>query len=127
MGFIDEIKARAKADKKTIVLPETEDERTYKAAETVLKEGIANLILVGSKEEIEKNKGTYDISGAEIVDPATNDKTEAYIAKLVELRQKKGMTEEQARELLLTNYLYYGVMMADCRQAAKELAGRING
>ena len=59
MGFIDEIKARAKADKKTIVLPETEDERTYKAAETVLKEGIANLILVGSEEEIEKNKGTY--------------------------------------------------------------------
>lgn len=63
MGFIDEIKARAKACKKTIVLPETEDERTYKAAETVLKEGLADLVLVGSKEEIEKNKGTYDISG----------------------------------------------------------------
>ena len=59
MGFIDEIKARAKACKKTIVLPETEDERTYKAAETVLKEGLADLVLVGSKEEIEKNKGTY--------------------------------------------------------------------
>ena len=54
MGFIDEIKARAKACKKTIVLPETEDERTYKAAETVLKEGLADLVLVGSKEEIEK-------------------------------------------------------------------------
>ena len=67
MGFIDEIKARAKACKKTIVLPETEDERTYKAAETVLKEGLADLVLVGSKEEIEKNKGTYDISGATIV------------------------------------------------------------
>ena len=64
MGFIDEIKARAKVCKKTIVLPETEDERTYKAAEAVLKEGIADLVLVGSKEEIEKNKGTYDISGA---------------------------------------------------------------
>ena len=102
MGFIDEIKARAKADKKTIVLPETEDERTYKAAEAILKEGIADLILVGSKEEIEKNKGTYDISGAATVDPATSDKTESYIAKLVELRQKKGMTEEQAREILLT-------------------------
>ena len=111
MGFIDEIKARAKADKKTIVLPETEDERTYKAAETVLKEGIADLILIGSKEDIEKNKGTYDITGAAIVDPATNEKTESYIAKLVELREKKGMTEEKARELLLNNYLYYGVMM----------------
>ena len=111
MGFIDEIKARAKADVKTIVLPETEDERTYKAAEAVLKEGTAKLILVGSKEEIEKNGAGYDLTGAQIVDPATNDKTEAYIAKLVELRQKKGMTEEQARELLLNNYLYYGVMM----------------
>ena len=123
MGFIDEIKARAKADVKTIVLPETEDERTYKAAETVLKEGIANLILVGSKEEIEKNKVTYDISGAAIVDPATNDKTEAYIAKLVELRQKKGMTEEQARELLLNNYLYYGVMMVKMGDADGMVSG----
>ena len=107
MGFIDEIKARAKACKKTIVLPETEDERTYKAAEAVLKEGIADLVLVGSKEEIEKNKGTYDISGAAIVDPATDARTEGYIAKLVELRQKKGMTPEQAKELLLNNYLYF--------------------
>ena len=81
MGFIDEIKARAKADKKTIVLPETEDERTYKAAETVLKEGLADLMLVGSKEEIEKNKGTYDISGATIVDPATDDKNRRIYCK----------------------------------------------
>ena len=89
----------------------------------VLKEGIADLILVGSKEEIEKNKGTYDISGAVIVDPAANDKTESYIAKLVELRQKKGMTEEQARELLLNNYLYYGVMMVKMGDADGMVSG----
>ena len=123
MGFIDEIKARAKADKKTIVLPETEDERTYKAAETVLKEGIADLILVGNRDEIEKKKGTYDISGAVIVDPASYEKTDAYIAKLVELRQKKGMTEEQARELLLNNYLYYGVMMVKMGDADGMVSG----
>ena len=123
MGFIDEIKARAKACKKTIVLPETEDERTYKAAETVLKEGLADLVLVGSKEEIEKNKGTYDISGATIVDPAKSEKTDAYIAKLVELREKKGMTEEKARELLLTNYLYYGVMMVKMKDADGMVSG----
>lgn len=123
MGFIDEIKAKAKADKKTIVLPESEDQRTYKAAETILKEGIADIILVGSKEEVEKNKGNYDISGAKIVDPATNEKTEAYIAKLVELRQKKGMTEEQAREILLTNYLYYGVMMVKMKDADGMVSG----
>ncbi|HJC39275.1 MAG TPA: phosphate acetyltransferase [Candidatus Mediterraneibacter faecigallinarum] len=123
MGFIDEIKARAKADKKTIILPETEDERTYKAAEAVLKEGIADLILIGNKEDIEKKKGTYDISGAKIVDPAKNDKTEAYIAKLVELRQKKGMTEEQARELLMSNYIYYGVMMVKMGDADGMVSG----
>ena len=123
MGFIDEIKARATADVKTIVLPETEDERTYKAAEAVLKEGTAKLILVGSKEEIEKNGAGYDLTGAQIVDPATNDKTEAYIAKLVELRQKKGMTEEQARELLLNNYLYYGVMMVKMGDADGMVSG----
>ena len=84
MGFIDDIKARAKTSKKTIVLPETEDIRTYEAAEAVLKEGTANLILVGSEEEIAKNKGSFDISGATIVDPATDARTEGYIAKLVE-------------------------------------------
>ena len=123
MGFIDEIKARAKVCKKTIVLPETEDERTYKAAEAVLKEGIADLVLFGSKEEIEKNKGTYDISGAAIVDPATDARTEGYIAKLVELRQKKGMTPEQAKELLLNNYLYYGVMMVKMGDADGMVSG----
>ena len=121
MGFIDEIKAKAKTSKKTIVLPETEDSRTYEAAEAVLKEGTANLILIGSEEEIAKNKGSFDISGATIVDPATSEKTDAYIAKLVELRQKKGMTEEQARELLLTNYLYYGVMMVKMKDAIRSM------
>lgn len=123
MGFIDEIKARAKADKKTIVLPETEDVRTYQAAEAVLKEGTANLILVGSKEEVEKNGAGYDISGAVVVDPATSEKTAAYIAKLVELRQKKGMTEDQAKELLLNNYLYYGVMMVKMGDADGMVSG----
>lgn len=123
MGFIDEIKARAKANKKTIVLPETEDARTYQAAETILKEGTANLILVGSKEEIETTGAGYDLSGAVIVDPATSEKTEAYIAKLVELRQSKGMTEEQAKGLLLKNYLYYGVMMVKMGDADGMVSG----
>lgn len=123
MGFIDEIKARAKSDKKTIVLPETEDVRTYQAAEAVLREGTADLILVGSKEEIEKYGKGYDISGAMIVDPAASEKTEAYIAKLVELRAKKGMTEEQAKELMLNNYLYYGVMMVKMGDADGMVSG----
>ena len=123
MGFIDEIKAKAKANVQTIVLPETEDARTYEAAEKVLKEGTAKLILIGSEEEIAKNKGSFDISGATIVDPATSDKTEAYIAKLVELREKKGMTEEKARELLLSSYTYYGVMMVKMCDADGMVSG----
>ena len=123
MGFIDEIKAKAKANVQTIVLPETEDARTYEATEKVLKEGTAKLILIGSEEEIAKNKGSFDISGATIVDPATSDKTEAYIAKLVELREKKGMTEEKARELLLSSYTYYGVMMVKMGDADGMVSG----
>ena len=81
------------------------------------------LILVGSKEEIEKMGAGYDLTGATIVDPADSDKTESYIAKLVELRQKKGMTEEQAKELLLNNYLYYGVMMVKMGDADGMVSG----
>ena len=123
MGFIDEIKAKAKANVQTIVLPETEDARTYEAAEKVLKEGTAKLILIGSEEEIAKNKGDFDITGATIVDPATYEKTDEYVATLVELRKKKGMTEEQAREILLTNYLYYGVMMVKMKDADGMVSG----
>lgn len=123
MGFIDVIKEKAKADVKTIVLPETEDRRTYEAAEAILKEGTAKLVLIGSKEEIEKNGAGFDISKATIVDPATSDKTEGYIQKLVELRQKKGMTKEAAKELLLSNYLYYGVMMVKMGDADGMVSG----
>lgn len=123
MGFIDEMKVKAKTCKKTIVLPETEDIRTYEAAEAVLKEGTANLVLVGSEEEIARNKGAFNIEGAIIVDPAKSEKTPGYIKKLVELRQKKGMTEEQAKELLLTNYLYYGVMMVKMKDADGMVSG----
>ena len=123
MGFIDVIKEKAKQNVKTIVLPETEDKRTYEAAEAILREGTAKLILVGSKEEIEKNGAGFDISGAILVDPKTYEKTDAYIEKLVELRSKKGMTAEQAKELLLTNYLYYGVMMVKMGDADGMVSG----
>lgn len=71
MAFIDTIKEKAKADKKTIVLPESMDKRTYEAAEKILKEGIANLIIIGTPEEIAENGKGYDISGATVVDPLT--------------------------------------------------------
>ena len=123
MGFIDTIKARAKADIKTIVLPETEDRRTYEAAAQVLKEGIAKIVLVGSEEAVKKGSEGLDLTGAVIVDPATSDRTDAYVEKLVELRSKKGMTPEQAREILLNQYLYYGVMMVKMGDADGMVSG----
>ncbi len=123
MSFIEVIKAKAAANKKTIVLPESEDVRTYKAAAQVLREGFANIVIVGSEEEVGKFSGDYDISGAVIVDPKTSDKTPAYIDKLVELRQKKGMTKEQATEILLNQYLYYAVMMVKMGDADGMVSG----
>ena len=92
MAIIDVLKEKAKADKKTIVLPESEDRRTYEAAAKILKEGIADIILVGSEEDVKKNGEGLDLTGIKVVDPATSDRTAAYIDKLVELRSKKGMT-----------------------------------
>ena len=123
MGFIDVIKERAKAANKTIVLPETEDRRTYEAAAQILKEGIAKIILVGSEEAVKKGSEGLDLTGAVVVDPATSDRTQDYIDKLVELRQKKGMTPEQAKEILLNQYLYYGVMMVKMGDADGMVSG----
>ena len=123
IGFIDVVKERAKADKKTIVLPETEDRRTYEAAAQILKEGTANIIFVGTKEAVEKGSEGLDVSGAVVVDPAVSEKTQGYIDKLVELRQGKGMTPEQAKEILLNQYLYYGVMMVKMGDADGMVSG----
>lgn len=123
MGFIDTIKERAKANMQTVVLPESEDRRTYEAVETILKEGIANVILVGSEAAVAEGSKGLDITGATIVDPATSEKTTTYIDKLVELRQSKGMTRDQAKEILLSNYLYYGVMMVKLGDADGMVSG----
>ena len=123
MGFIDIIKEKAKADKKTIVLPESEDRRTYEAAAKILKEGLADIIIVGTEEAVKKGGEGLDLNGVKVVDPATSEKTAAYIDKLVELRQKKGMTPEQAKEILLNQYLYYGVMMVKMGDADGMVSG----
>ena len=125
MGFVDLLKERAKKSIKTIVLPETEDMRTIEATDKILKEGVAKIILIGNEEEINKKaaEGGFDISGATIVDPETSDRTQAYIDKFVELRAKKGMTPEKAKEILHTQYPYYGVMMVKMGDADGMVSG----
>ncbi|MBS6643049.1 MAG: phosphate acetyltransferase [Clostridiaceae bacterium] len=111
MGFIDVIKARAKQDKKTIVLPESMDRRTFVAAEQILKEDLANLIIIGTPEEVAANSEGLDISKATIVNPFTYEKTQEYVDLFVELRKSKGLTPEDARATMMKDYAYYGCLM----------------
>lgn len=126
MGFIDVIKERAKQNKQTIVLPETNDRRTLEAASKILEEDIANIILIGNKEEIAKGSEGLDLSAAKIVDPNQSDKLQSYIDLLVELRKSKGMTPEQAKELLTKDYLYFGVTMVKAGDADGMVSGAVH-
>ncbi len=123
MSFIEQMKERARANRKTIVLPETEDVRTLDAAQQILKEDFADLILIGNPEEVAAKAGDRDLTGAAIIDPAAYEKTESYIDKLVELRQKKGMTKEEATKIMLGNYTYFGVMMVKMGDADGLVSG----
>lgn len=112
MSFIEEIKNRAKEDKKTIILPEAEDKRVLEAASKVIKQGFAKVILLGDEEKIKEDssKNKIDLDGVNIINPLTSDKKEEYKQKLYELRKNKGMTLEQAEELL-KEPIYFGMMM----------------
>ena len=111
MAVIDIIKEKARADKKTIVLPESMDRRTWVAAEKILKEGLANLIIIGTPEDIGEHSEGLDVSGATIVNPQTYEKTQEYIDLFVDLRKAKGMTPVKAKETILGDYAYYGCLM----------------
>ena len=123
MAVIDLIKEKAKADKKTIVLPESMDRRTWVAAEKILKEGLANLIIIGTPEDIGEHSKGLDVSGATIINPQTYEKTQAYIDLFVELRKAKGMTPEKARETILSDYAYYGCLMIKMGDADGMVSG----
>ncbi len=126
MSFINSIKERARQSRKTIVLPESLERRTLEATAQIIKEDIADVILIGNKEEIDKVAEGLEISKAIFVDPKSFDKMDAYIDLLVELRQKKGMTSEKAEEILKADPLYLGVMMVKDGMADGMVAGAIN-
>ncbi len=123
MSFIEEIKARARRNIKTIVLPESEDRRIYEAAAKTLEEGNAEIVIIG-KEEMIRNKSTgLDISKATLIDPEKYEKFDLYVDKLVELRKAKGMTQELARETMLNDYTTFGVMMVKMGDADGLVSG----
>ena len=122
-NIMEQIKLRAKENKKVIVLPETMDRRVLEAADIVLREGIADIILVGREDEITDKADGLDLSKATIINPYTNEKTEELVEALYDLRREKGMTEEQARELLLTDYMYYACMLVKIGIADGAVSG----
>lgn len=123
MSFIDTIKERAKKDKKTIVLPETMDSRIMEATEKILNENIADIILIGTEEEISKSSQGFDISRATVINPYTSNLTEELINELVELRKNKGLTYDDAKKLLLEDYMYYACMLVKTKRADGVVSG----
>ena len=128
MDLISQIVERAKSNKQRIVLPEGTEERTLKAANQVLTDGVADLILLGNPSEImdlAREWGLGNISRATIIDPENHPKQEEYAQLLCQLRQKKGMTIEEARKLV-RNPLYLGCLIIKAGDADGQLAGARN-
>lgn len=129
MNIFENLTAKAKANKKRIVLPESTEERTMQAADRVIEEGIANIQFIGSRSEILKKAsamGLKNLDSATFFNPAEDkDKTDEYCRLLYELRKSKGMTEEQARELV-NNPLYIASLMVKNGDADGVVGGAMN-
>lgn len=128
MDLVQSIIERAKSNKQRIVLPEATEERTLRAADKVLAEGVANIILIGNPAEINslaEKWGLKNIDKATIIDPENNPKSEEYATLLAELRKKKGMTIEQARELV-KDPLYLGCMIIKTGDADGQISGALS-
>lgn len=125
---LEGIVARAKADKQRIVLPEATEERTLRAADMALRDDLADIILIGDPAKIHsmvKEMGLENVGKATIVDPLNFGKSEEYAVLLAELRKKKGMTVEQARELV-KNPLYLGCMIIKTGDADGQISGALS-
>jgi phosphate acetyltransferase len=128
MDFLDKIKERAAKNKKRIVLPEGTEERTLRAADVILEEGFADIILIGEPDEIsaeERRLVLKNISKATIINPKNHEKKEVYTDLLYDLRKKKGLTREQAAGLV-ENPLYLSVLMIKNGDADGEVSGADN-
>jgi phosphate acetyltransferase len=128
MDILENLIVRAKANKQRIVLPEAEEERTIKAADRALADALADIILIGNPAKIQQQVEAFNltnISKATIIDPENNPKSEEYAQLLAELRKKKGMTIEQARELV-KNPLYLGCLIIKNGDADGQISGALS-
>ncbi len=127
-NLIEQLCARAKADKQRIVLPESLEERTITAADMALRDELAEIILIGNPDEIHalaERLGLKHIGKATIIDPATSEKTEEYAQLLTQLRAKKGMTIEKARQQVL-DPLYFGCLIIKSGDADGQISGALS-
>ena len=127
MAIIDTIFAKAKSNVKHIVLPEGDEKRNIQAAAKIVKEGIATITVLGNLDAVKKaaaETGT-DLTGIEIINPATSEKTASYASLLYELRKAKGMTEEEAAKKAL-DPMYYGILMVKSGDADGLVSGAVH-
>ncbi len=128
MNLIDNIKQNARQNKQRIVLPEGHEERTLRAADAVIKEDLAHIIILGNRDDVMRNAKDLALKNLEravIIDPKTSEKRDAYADLMVELRKSKGLTKNEALELL-SNPLYYSTVMIKNGDADGEVAGADN-
>lgn len=125
MGIIEQIKAKAVSRAKTIVLPESEDERVIKAAELIVKEKIAKVVLVGNEATIRQSAASLNVNleGVTIVEPKSAEKLDIYVEEFFKMREKKGVTKEKAFEIMTTEPRYFGAMMVRLGDADGMVAG----
>ena len=125
MSFLGQVRKKALQANRRIVLPETSDERVIRAASQILKENLAQVILVGNQEAIMHSAKAYEVSlsGVKIVDPYNFERLNDYVNKLVELRSKKGMTPEEAKKLLQTDPNFFGAMLVKMGDADGMVSG----
>ncbi|KXA12561.1 phosphate acetyltransferase [Fusobacterium equinum] len=125
MSFLGQVRKKALQANRRIVLPESFDERVLRAVAEILKEKVAQPILVGNPDQIMNDAKAYEISlqGARIVDPENFERFEVYVDKLVELRSKKGMTREEATKILKNDINFFGAMMVKMGDADGMVSG----
>ena len=126
MDFLSTMKAKAKADKKVIVLPESYEKRNLEAAAECLKEELADIVLIGKKDKIMEAAGSFDVSKAIFVDPETYERMDEMVAGLAEARKSKGMTLEEARKILMDDSLFVAVMLVKMGVADGMVSGAIH-
>ena len=123
MDFIEQLKEKARQNRKTIVLPEGMDKRTYEAAVQIKREDFADIILLATPEEVETYGKGYNIEGITLINPREYDKTKEYAEDFYQLRKAKGMTQTQAYAMLVSDYMYFACMMVRAGDADGVVSG----